>query len=413
MTDLPLLRQSERGVFKKCQWAWWQQHVNPILGGSGIVPIVEKWKEAADFGTLFHVALAEYYLPGTKRGPHPSETWEKLANQVRAEIRTTEVVDDELIKTWDDFYELGLVLTEAYVERYQGDPHWDVLDAERRFRVVIPDVRYKPLKSEKGKRGYRPMVILVGTIDLCFRDLNNEDNKGRPIIKMVDHKTVGRFESLHYLTLDEQASTYISVATHALREQELIEKDEVVRGMEYNFIRRAKLDTRQRDSLGQARNNPVKADYATAFEDVPTARLEAIGFNWMKPEKHSLKELAAFAEQLSITVYGKVSADQSGDSFKRYFVPRTPAERQRQIVRISEEARVMDMVRKGELPVLKTPTKNCQYCKFFDLCELDESGGDTEYFIKTTMKAHDPYADHREDAVNSKKVSDASSKVEG
>jgi hypothetical protein len=405
VVDVPLLRQSERGVFKKCQWAWWQQHVNPILGGAGIVPIVEKWKEAADFGTIFHVCMAEYYLPGKERGPHPSETWEKLANEVRASLRTTEIRDDELIKTWDDFYELGLVLTEAYVERYQGDPHWDVLDAERRFGVVIPDVRYKPLKSQKGKRGYTPIVKLVGTIDLCFRDLNHEDKKGRPIVKMVDHKTVGRFESLHYLTLDEQASTYISVATHALREQELIEADEVVRGMEYNFIKRAKLDTRQRDPQGFARNNPVKADYEAAFGDRVNLPKRIAAY--------SIADLAQIAKDHRITVYGKVSADQNGDNFKRYFVPRTPSERQRQIVRISEEARVMNMVRTGELPVLKTPTKLCQYCKFFDLCELDESGGDTEYFIQTTMKAHDPYADHREDAINSKKVTDASSKVEG
>lgn len=405
MVDVPLLRQSERGVFKQCQWKWWQQHVNPILGGNGIIPIVEKWTEAADFGTIFHVCLAEYYLPGKTRGPHPSETWEKLANDVRKQLRTTEIRDDELIKTWDDFYELGLVLTEAYVDRYQGDPHWDVLDAERRFRVVIPDVRYKPLKSEKGRRGYRPMVILVGTIDLCFRDLNQE-HRGRPTVKMVDHKTVGRFESLHYLTLDEQASTYIAMATHALRQQGLIDDDEVVKGMEYNFIKRAKLDTRVRDPQGFARNNPVKADFAEAFDQR--------GIHLPKKlQAYSVPDLAQMATNHGITVYGKVSADQSGENFKRYFVPRTPAERQRQIVRISEEARVMNMVRTGELPVLKTPTKNCQYCKFFDLCELDESGGDTEYFIQTTMKKHDPYADHREDAVNSKKVSDASSKVEG
>lgn len=393
-------------MFKKCQWAWWQQHVNPALGGQGIVPIVEKWTEAADFGTLFHVALAEYYLPGTKRGPHPAETWHRLANDVRKSLRTQEVVDDELVKTWDDFYELGIILTNAYVERYQGDPHWDVLDAERRFRVQIPDVRYKRLESEKGRRGYRPQVILVGTIDLCFRDLNQE-HKGRPVLKMVDHKTVGRFESLHYLTLDEQASTYIAVATHALREQGLIGDKEVVKGMEYNFIRRAKLDTRVRDSLGQARNNPVKADYAAALiEHGGYAEEDAV----KAVKRFNLLQLAELLRQDApdVVVYGKVSADQSGDSFKRYFVPRTPAERQRQIVRISEEARVMDMVRTGELPILKTPTKNCMYCKFFDLCELDESGGDTEYFISTTMKAHDPYADHREDALNSKKVTDGS-----
>ncbi|QHB37478.1 Cas4 family exonuclease [Mycobacterium phage Aikoy] len=399
---LPLLRQSERATFKRCHWKWFQMHCNPILGGEGIRPKVEKYKNTADFGTIFHVALAEYYLPGTVRGPEPAETWERLAKDVLTTVKSTEIRDDELVATWEEFYPLGLALCEAYVERYQGDPHWDIIDAERRFDVSIPDIRIKPLKSEQGRRGYTPIVKLVGTFDLCFRDLNTADAKGRPYIKALDHKTVGRIETNH-LVLDEQASTYIAVASHVLREQGLIEPDQVVKGMEYNFIKRAKLDDRMRDDKGMARNNPVKRHYG-----------EAIGHLLDKPvEKYKMDELAGIAARHGITVYGDVSKDQSGDNFMRYFVPRTPKERQRQIIRISEEARVMNMVRTGEIPPLKTPTKDCPYCEFFDLCELDESGGDTEYFIQTTMKAYDPYADHREGATNSKKVTDASGPTEG
>jgi hypothetical protein len=410
-TALPLMRQSERGVFKRCQWQWYQQHVTvhpkAAPGVVGIRPIVEKWTEAADFGTLFHVAMAEYYIPGTVRGPHPAETWARVAGEMRTKVRTMEMRDDELVAKWEDFYELGLVLAEAYVERYQGDPHWDILDAERRFEVVIPDIRVPRMVSEKGKRVYAPIVKLVGTMDLCMRDLNQEDRKGRPLIKALDHKTVGRIE-VHHLGLDEQASTYIAVATHALREQGLIEQDQVVKGMEYNFIKRAALDTRPRDEQGWARNTPRKADYNEAFV--------AAGFEELtKAELNKLKipDLEKMATDAGLKVYGQRSADQSGDNFRRYFVPRTPKERQRQIIRISEEARVMDDVRHGRLPVLKTPTKECRFCKFFDLCELDESGGDTEYFISTTMKPYDAYADHRENAANSKKVNDASSTPEG
>lgn len=415
---IPLMRQSERATFKRCNWKWYQQHCNPILGGEGIRPKVEKYKNTADFGTIFHVALAEYYLPGTKRGPHPAETWERLAKDVLTTVRTTEQRDDELIATWEDFYPLGLALCEAYVERYQGDPHWDIIDAERRFEVVIPDVRVKPIKSGKGRRGYTPIVKLVGTMDLFFRDLNTSDRKGRPYVKAIDHKTVGRIET-HHLTLDEQASTYIAVASHAFREQGLIESDQVVKGMEYNFIKRAKLDDRPRDEHGRARNQANKRHYEAAFNEVSTADLESVGLQWDRIDKHKVVELFEASQKLlergvlKTPVYGDISKDQTGDNFMRYFVPRTPAERQRQIVRISEEARVMNMVRAGELPVLKTPQKDCYFCEFFDLCELDESGGDTEYFIQTTMKAYDPYADHRAGADNSKKVTDASSTSEG
>ena len=72
MTELPLLRQSERAQFKRCNWAWYQSYV------LGLQPLSEQ-KDAAEFGTMFHVALAEYYIPGTERGPHPAETWNRLA----------------------------------------------------------------------------------------------------------------------------------------------------------------------------------------------------------------------------------------------------------------------------------------------------------------------------------------------
>jgi hypothetical protein len=347
--ELPLLRQSERSAFKRCNWAWYQEYVLRQR------PIVEKWKEAADFGTLFHVALAEYYLPGLERGPHPADTWDKLAADVVVSLKTMEYVNDEQVSTWEDFHDLGMDLAEEYINKYETDPHWFVLDAERRFDVVIPDVRYPPLTSEKGRHGYRPIVILVGTLDLCIRDLNDDK------VKMVDHKTTKDIYTGH-LTLDEQASTYIAVGTTALRHQGLIGPKESINGMEYNFIRRGKIDDRPTDENGQRLNKD-----------------------------------------------GSVSKKQGSPNFVRVFVPRTYKERQRQIVRISEEARVMDDVRTGRMPLLKTPQRDCAFCKFFDLCELDESGGDVDYFRETTMRPIDPYADHREGADNSKRVSNGSS----
>jgi hypothetical protein len=219
---------------------------------------------------------------------------------------------------------------------------------------------------------------------------------------MVDHKTMTRIETAH-LTLDEQPSTYIAVGTHALQAQGLIEKDQVIAGMEWNIIKRAKLDTRPRDERGMARNKPQKRH----FVDVLVSHLDS---DYVESDRDGLMklkvdDLEAICYQQGVgPVYGDVSADQSGQNFLRYFVPRTSKERQRQIIRISEEARVMGDVRTGRLPVLKTPTHQCPYCPYFDLCELDESGGDCDYFIETTMRKRDPYADHREGADNSKKV---------
>lgn len=385
---MPLMRSSERSTFMRCPQQWYWGYVE------GLQPLNEK-KNAADWGTLFHVALAEYYLPGLNRGPHPADTWDKLAKQHITVIKTEELRDDELITTWEDFHALGIELAEAYVERYKGDPHWDVLDAERRFAVNIPDVRYPP-RHEDGKRGFVPICTLVGTIDLVVRDLNDG------LVKMVDHKSAARILT-HHLTLDTQASTYIAVGTNTLRSQGLIGPKEVIKGMEYNFIKRAKIDHRPRDDDGKARNKPQKKHYIAAIEAHSPGCYD---------EKDLLKlkidELAFEAEcTLGITnVYGEVSADQTSDNFLRTFVPRTYKERQRQIVRISQEAAVMAAVGSGELPILKNTTKECNWCPYFDLCELDEAGEDTEYYKSTMYKKRDPYQDHRPDAEASKKLRD-------
>lgn len=377
LDELPLLRQSERGAFKRCNWAWYQQYVLRHK------PIVEH-KDAADFGTLIHVALAEYYIPGTVRGPHPGDTFDKLAKDKVTAIRTVEYTNDETVAKWEDFHDLGVILMDEYVNHYKGDPHWDILDAERRFDVVIPDVRVKPLVSEKGRRGFQPIVTLVGTFDLCVRDLN--DNS----VKMIDHKTCTTMQT-HHLTLDEQASTYIAVGTTALRHQGLIGPKESIKGMEYNFIRKAK-----------PWQEPLKEAYIDALKDAHIQFTEHEKSGEIRPIEKCLKpDLIRECEEQNIVVKGEPS---DSPVFMRHYVPRSPKERQRQIIRISEEARVMDDVRHGRLPLLKTPQRDCYFCQYFDLCELDESGGDTEYFIESTMKKIDPYEDHRDGADNSKKV---------
>lgn len=384
---LPYLRTSERATFAQCPQAWYWGYVE------GLTPVEEK-KVAADFGTLFHVAMAEYYgLPGTVRGPHPAETWDKLAKDQMVYIKTFILQDDDLVATWEDFHQLGIVLAEAYVERYQGDPHWSILDAERRFSVSIPDIRV-PAQIRDGRRGFQPICNLVGTFDLCYRDLNDG------YVKMVDHKTVGRIWTKH-LTLDPQASTYIAVASKALRDQKLIGPQEIVRGMEYNFIKRAKLDERVRDEKGQVRNIPIKKHYEEAFRN---ADIMPIDFKKMK-----IVDMQEWASDNlpCVTIYGDVAANQSTDNFSRTFVPRTQRERNNTIIRISQESQVMQRMVAGEIPVLKHFTKDCTFCKFYDLCELDEAGENTDYFKETVFKQHDPYFDHRPAAVNSKKVTDA------
>jgi hypothetical protein len=360
---LPKLRSSERNSFMRCQQQWYWGYVEQLT------PRVQKYKNAAEFGTGIHLALENYYRPGLTRGPHPADTFDDWAKDVVASIKIQEVVDEEQIATWENFHDLGVELMEEYIYNYGDDSHWNIIEAERKFSVIIPDVRYKPIEDGK-RRGYRPIVNFVGVFDLCLRDLS--DGK----IKMVDHKTAAQIRTEH-LTLDTQASGYITVATHTLREQELIGPDESVAGIEYNFIRK-----------GHAYKAPLKDDYLSA--------LIKAGGDAKLLGKMLKANLAAMCEDKDIKVVGEPT---DNPLFMRHFVERTPKERQATIRRISQEAAIMGDLRTGKLPILKSTQRDCYFCPFFDLCELHEAGGDMEYFKETVYKKHDPYADHDEKSV--------------
>lgn len=326
--DLPLLRQSERGTFKRCptRWFWGYRE--------GLVPTGQD-AGARWFGGGIHLCMAEWYIPGIKRGRPLLDTWREFTKDSHLTIAIGEGEERQFV----DAVELGVAMLTEYFETYETDPHWDVISPEHRFSVVIPD----PRNPTRG------IVRSVGTYDLVYRDLN--DMK----IKMVDHKTCKAIEYRH-LALDDQKGNYIVTATHDLRHRGLIGPKETIRGMEYNFLRKAKPDTR-----------PVNA------------------------------------EGLSLNLNGTVSKRQPKPTLYRHWVAMTPYERNQQIKRIGAEAVVMEQFRDGSLPLIKNPTKDCSWdCDFFDLCQVDEAGGDVERLKEAMYAIKDPYMDHREGADNSK-----------
>src|SRR3954468_24333171 len=73
--NLPMVRNSERMTFKRCQqqWYWgWIDQLKPIEEAPPL-----------KFGDLVHRALARYYKPGIKRGPHPAKVFERLYEKKR------------------------------------------------------------------------------------------------------------------------------------------------------------------------------------------------------------------------------------------------------------------------------------------------------------------------------------------
>ncbi len=328
-TEVRMVRSSERGTFKKCMQQWYWAYVEEIQ------PVNRK-PGARDFGTGVHLALAEYYIPGKKRGKDLGETFTKWIDSEeklsKAKIRVS--TDEETYdpKIFMDMKELGLLLLEEYEFIYGGDPHWEVIAPEIPFQAMI--------NSE---------VVNLGTIDLVVRDLNDDQ------IKIVDHKTCGQFPNFDFLDLDDQCGSYSAIAQTILRAKGLIGPKEIVRGMEYNYIRKGRPDER-----------PVND------------------------------------EGLSLNKDGSVSKRQPTPLMKRHFIRKTNAEKRRQLERIVDDAKLMRMAANGDVPILKSVSRDCTWCDFFQLCRIDESGGDTDMFKSRMFHRRDPYADHRDGAENSK-----------
>jgi hypothetical protein len=324
---LQMLRTSERGTFKECplKWQWGaneglaaKRDSNPLWFGQGI-----------------HIALAEWYRKGKERGPHPADTWEDFCEDEQRYIPTE--YDEDGAK-FVDAKELGIAMMEGYVDHYGEDDHWDVIATEQTFNLLIPDPRVGLVNGKK-----KALVKYVGTFDGVYRDTGTGE------IFLMEHKTAAGIRTEH-LPLDDQAGSYWYVATRVLRKQGLIGPRESIVGIQYNFMRKALPDDRDRNEKGEALNKD-----------------------------------------------GTVSKRQSPPLFVREVNWRSRDERRIMERRIQDEALHMEAMRNGTLPVYKRPTMDCSWrCEFYKMCMLDEAGADVEEYKKAVYRVRDPYGDHRQ-----------------
>lgn len=341
---IPLLRGSERGDFKTCQWMWWQAWREGLRGQT------DK-PNALWFGAGIHLALAHYYEPqgrsalkGFKRGPHPAETWQQYIKDETPRFFRKDGPGEVDEKEYGDLKELGEGMLTGYIEHYGEDSHWEFLAPELPFSVYIPD------------RFGNPLLNFVGTWDGAARD---HSRNGEVII--VETKTAARISTRH-LTHDPQNLGYDLVAEPALKEMGLIGKNEQVRYVVYNFLRK---------SVQKTDDRPVNA------------------------------------EGLRLNKDGTVSKRQKlqADLFGRFPIERTPAEKQSTVEALINEAAQMQAIRDGLFEPTKNPGflgENCARCDFDLMCQLHDQKQDWEEFRDNFLIRRDPYADHRPGAVSSK-----------
>jgi hypothetical protein len=372
MTDLPILRTSERRSFKRCpaQW-WWGYREGLKPKGAEKTPL---W-----FGTGVHLGFARWYLPGTKRGIHPAETFAEFAGDALHTIKVADATE-ETVAEYEEGTSLGITLMDEYVKRYATDPAWRFIAPEQRFSLNVPWPKFAEARQSIYEVNDGELLVEYdGTFDGVYEDLET----GR--IELLETKTAKSVQLAH-LTIDDQAGSYWAVAGHTLREAGLIRPDQKISGINYNFVRKALPDERPKDAEGYATNKPVKAHYQVAMGDYAL-------------KGDTLEVLEGKAKELGLTVLGERSKVQPLPIFVRHMVHRTSAERQTQLRRIQDEAVTMRTIKDGLLPIVKNTTYTCHRdCDFFAMCELQERGGNWEDFKKVAYRVEDPYADHRKSA---------------
>lgn len=289
------------------------------------------------FGSLVHEALAVFYKPGRERGPAPAVTFAKLYDDEVAALGDIFPFKDE-DGDWQDARELGIAMLTHYLEHHGLDGTIEVIAPEVPFQIPIHETGSDG-RPDKNKH----LVTAVGTFDAIIRKIDT----GR--LYLFEHKTAKSIQTKH-LQLDEQANTYWALAGPWLRKQGLLDKGQEISGILYNFLRKAKPDARSQDEHG-----------------------------------------------LYLNKDGSVSKSQPPPYFERVMVYRDAADRQNLVNRLRAEAWEISRVRDGDLPIYKTPTRDCSWdCSFYSVCELHEAGADWESMLGLTYEPWEPYQDHKE-----------------
>jgi len=381
-SQIPIIRTSERRDFLRCQQRWWwawREGLRPR--GQAAPPL---W-----FGTGQHIALGNWYCgPGLKRGPHPAETWQAYVGDTVEFIKTRDASDED-VAHYEEAGALGTVMLNGYVEKYGRDEHKMYIAPEQTFSLDIP----WPENGDLFKRLKRiVMARYAGTFDGVWRHADTG------LIWLDEHKTAKAIFTGH-LEMDTQGGSYWTVAGRVLRAKKLIKATDRFAGIEYNFLRKGVPDDRPKDAEGYATNKPVKADYLAALEAHWTkAGIDkgSLAAEMARHAKATLGGLEALANANKLTVLGERSKQQSAPLFLRVQVHKTSSQNRDQLQRIQDEAWMMEAARRGLTPILLNPTRDCSWdCRFYEMCQLKQNGGNWEDYRDLKYAVEDPYADHR------------------
>lgn len=326
--------------------------------------------KALTFGTMVHGALAEYYIPGRKRGRHPAEAFIEIYDTDADEHggKGFDQWDDDGNKI--DARELGWAMLSAYIERWGDDSNYEVLMPEMAFQIDVYD-----------KQG-RYLCTLVGTVDGPMR------NRKTGRIELFEHKTAKSISEVRLNSgYGEQGLTYWWALNLWLQHIGELKEGELVDSVRYNFLRKGFPDERPRNAQGHYLNQPKKDDLIAALA---SKDIYLPGRPTMDVLTSACAEVGLDAGQL-----GQVSAKQPTPLFVRQELVLGVNELMQFQKRLRSQAWEMQQVREGKIPIYKNPTKDCDWdCPFKFACELHEMGGDYETVLEFEFKEWEPYEVH-------------------
>lgn len=299
------------------------------------------------FGSLVHMALADYYKKGIRRGPHPAESFIRHYDaEAKAQGEFGFRVDDlEADEVWAEARVLGYEMLDHYVKHYGRDDEWQVLVTEQPFKQLV----YRPSTGfPVGSSFNEPLFWYVGIIDLIIR------NRRTGRVHIVDHKTAKAINVM-YLSLDSQATGYWTWGLDWIYEKGLLKADQKPAGMIYNHLRKAFTDKREKDSDG-----------------------------------------------FSLNKDGSVSKKQPAIYFQRTEIFRDINEREAARYQVLAEYEDMIRIRQegstDQPPVSAYKNQGqftCPGCWCFDFCELHEIGADWTEMRKLASRKWNPYEEHQ------------------
>lgn len=326
---LPVLRTSERTTWRSCPQKWWWGYRQGLVPKGP--PHYNFW-----FGTGVHLALAEWYLPGLKRGPHPAKTWEKYCDDEFVIMKSYEGDKTEYHNARD----LGTAMLEHYVDVYGKDRRYYVLETERTRKILIRD------------HDGTPLAWYFYTMDGVVRD--REDGNR---IKLLENKTAAMIITTH-LAMDDQAGSYLPFETENLRAEGILKPDEQIEEIVYNILRKAvyKEDDRPQNEKGEYLNKDGSVSKNQGKQAPVLLR-------------HPVTRTAEYRRQQVDRIISEV--------------------KQMQEMR-ADRSRIYKNPQQGPF--------GCSSCPFFEMCKLHEEGADWAEYRDWTMTKQDPYATYRKAA---------------